>query len=105
MRPSDEQAIRRVLEEFLIPFDTGDVERLLAYYTDDAVWMLPNRWEDANKIAAREFYGAAFEYAKVHVEHNLSRRASDLRRLGICQIHCGGAHDSHGWKRLPAPRE
>ena len=57
---TDTDAIRAVLQKFLLPFESGDVEVLMEYYTEDAVWMLPDRWPDADKDVARSFYRRAF---------------------------------------------
>ena len=65
------------MESFLLLFATGDVEGLLEYYTEDALWMLPNRWGAADKIAARYFYQVAFDSA-TFTENTVS-----IEELGI----------------------
>ncbi len=57
----DERAIRKILRDYLKPFEVGDVEAMLDYYADDMIWMFPNSYSDATKSEAREFYGAAFQ--------------------------------------------
>ena len=57
----DERAIRKILRDYLKPFEVGDVEALLDYYADDMIWMSPNSCSDSTKNEAREFYRAAFQ--------------------------------------------
>jgi len=40
----------------------GDLEAYLALYTDDALWMLHDRLEDAGKEQVREYYGWINDY-------------------------------------------
>ncbi len=56
-----EQDVTSVLQEVLARFEAADADGLLALYSEDAVWMLPNRGDDLDKPAALAYYRELFE--------------------------------------------
>lgn len=53
----DYAGARRLILEALEVIRSDNFERYFDLFTDDAIWMMPSRYEDVGKGEARRFYG------------------------------------------------
>lgn len=53
----DDDAVRTLILKALEVIRSDDFDRYFDLFTDDAVWMLPSRFEDVHVDEARSFYG------------------------------------------------
>jgi len=82
---ADVEAIRRFFDALLAVWKTMDVERYLRSYTEGALWMLPDRWPDADKTAMRTFYRDVFEWAAPDPQ-NFHITLDEILVLGDCAM-------------------
>jgi len=66
---SDVQAIQALFDKVLVLASAGDADSLLELYTNDAIWMLPDRWQDSKKKEASSFYQEFFDWATLDREN------------------------------------
>ena len=76
---ADRQAISRVREQEIATFSSGDVEKLLALVTDDAVLMPPNEPAVVGKEAARAWLRNLYQQFKIEGSYTST---ADLRVIG-----------------------
>lgn len=76
---ADRQAISRLREQEIAAFSSGDVEKLLALFTDDLVLMPPNEPAVVGKAAARVWARQMYQQFKIEGSYTST---ADLRLIG-----------------------
>jgi uncharacterized protein (TIGR02246 family) len=61
---ADRIAIAGLFDRVLAAASAGDLEGLMACFTDDAIWMFGDRWTDVDKAGATEAYRGFLDWAR-----------------------------------------
>lgn len=110
-----EASIRRVGQEWAEHWNAGDLDRLVAAYSEDAVYMPPHHAAVHGRGAIREYLKGPMQHGVGNLTYEVTyiKRsgglAYDVGRYSMTVPQDGGARQDHGkyltvWKRQPDGR-